>query len=222
MADSLIPRLLDSNTTQQAIGLLAERLSADLPGWKAQIKMAPLWRIQEMARNPVFPTDAKVACVLALLHLQDGVWKIILMERTVNPRDRHSGQVSFPGGRYEESDGDLVNVAIREAEEEIGVAAAHIRIAGQLTSLYIPVSNFLVHPFIGILDLDQPEFRLQTGEVEQLLMPPVHWLAHPDAIKTTDVTAGNGMPLKDVPYFDIEGRVVWGATAMILSEFLSL
>jgi len=217
-----ISQLLHTTTPKQAVEVLTARLSATLPGWTAQMKMAPLWRIQELERNPVFPADAKVACVLNLLHFQEGVWKIILIERTVNPRDRHSGQVSFPGGRHEESDENLRGVAIREAEEEIGISPDHIHVAGQLTALYIPVSNFLVHPFIGVLDHPAPDFRLQAGEVEYLLMPTLTWLSHPEAVKTKDVTAGNGMLLEDVPYFDIEGRVVWGATAMILSEFLAL
>jgi hypothetical protein len=90
-----------------------------------------------------------------------------------------------------------------------------------LTELYIPVSNFVVHPFVGLLD-GPPEFVLQTGEVDQVLTPTLAWLASPEARLQTDLTLGNGMELREVPYFDVETRVVWGATAMITSEFLEL
>lgn len=218
----LIHQLLQTTDPVQAAKLLNARLSEPLPGRKAQFNMAPLWRKQEWERNPLIPADAKVACVLKLLYLHQGHWRVVLMERSVNPRDRHSGQVSFPGGRFEEQDGTLENVALREMQEEIGLLPDQISMAGRLTELYIPVSHFLVYPFVGVITAPEVVFTLQHGEAETILMPEMHRLAGPDAVKTTDVVAGNGMPLKDVPYFDIEGRVVWGATAMILAEFLEL
>ena len=121
---------------------LRQRLKQPLPGREAQFKMASLRRLEELGPNLVPPPGAKVACVLHLIHWADGAWRTVLIERSANPRDRHSGQVSFPGGRYEESDGVLEQVALREAEEEVGVLPEQVTILGRLTELYIPVSNF--------------------------------------------------------------------------------
>ena len=94
------------------IDRLRSRLTEPLPGPEAQFRMAFARRVEELRRNPLPPPDARVACVLNLLHHSNGEWRTLLIQRTTNPRDRHSGQVSFPGGRYEESDGDLVNVGM--------------------------------------------------------------------------------------------------------------
>lgn len=206
---------------QEFIDTLRQRLSGPLPGWKAQFKMASLRRIQELGPNPSIPTDARVACVLNLLHRSEEGWHTVLIQRSANPRDRHGGQVSFPGGSWEEGDGGLANVALREAEEEVGVPAQQIEILGQLTDLYIPVSNFLVHPFVGILH-GTATFSPQPGEVDLVLTPALSTFQTPENRKKTDLTLHQGITLKDVPYFDVDGRVVWGATAMILSEFLEL
>ena len=206
---------------QTFIDLLRARLAGPLPGRAAQFKMASARRLQELGPNLTAPADARVACVLNLLHWEEGHWRTTLIQRTDNPRDRHSGQVSFPGGSWEENDGELANVALRETEEEIGVPAQQIEILGQLTDLYIPVSNFLVHPFVGILN-GKPKFAPQAGEVETVLTPALTVFQSPENRKQIDLTLHQGITLKDVPYFDVEGWIVWGATAMIMSEFLEL
>jgi 8-oxo-dGTP pyrophosphatase MutT (NUDIX family) len=209
------------NLQDNLIETLRERLSGPLPGTEAQFRMAFARRAEELRQNPAPPSGAKVACVLNLLHRHEGQWRTVLIQRTENPRDRHSGQVSFPGGRYEESDGDLVNVALREAHEEVGVSPLEVEVLGRLTELYIPVSNFVVHPFVGVL-LGRPDFRPQPGEVQTILTPALDTFAGQQNRKMTDLTINQGVTLKSVPYFDVDGRVVWGATAMILSEFMEL
>jgi 8-oxo-dGTP pyrophosphatase MutT (NUDIX family) len=183
--------------------------------------MANARRLEELQHLPAPPADARIACVLNLLHRQGNEWRTVLIRRSVNPGDRHSGQVSFPGGRWEESDGALANVALREAEEEIGVPANAVEIIGQLTELYIPVSHFLVYPFVGVL-CEPVSFRPQPGEVEGILTPAVSVLGAAASRKVTDITLAQGYVLRNTPYFDVEGHIVWGATAMILSEFLEL
>lgn len=200
---------------------LRTRLSGPLPGRAAQYRMASTRRLEELQQLPAPPSDARIACVLNLLHRQGDEWRTVLIRRSVNPRDRHSGQVSFPGGRWEESDGALANVALREAEEEIGVPAGAVEIIGQLTELYIPVSHFLVYPFVGVLR-EPVSFRPQTGEVEGILTPPVSLFCAAESRKVKDIAIGQGLVLRNTPYFDVEGHIVWGATAMILSEFLEL
>lgn len=208
-------------STDTFIEQLRARLAGPLPGQAAQFKMAFARRAEELRRNPLPPPGAKVACVLNLLHHNDGEWRTLLIQRAANPHDRHSGQVSFPGGRYEESDGDLVNVALREAHEEVGVSPLEVNVLGRLTELYIPVSNFLVYPFVGLL-LGPPRFKPQQGEVEAIITPPISIFSQAENRKMTDLTIGPDIKLQDVPYFDVGGRVVWGATAMILSEFLEV
>ncbi|MBL7775797.1 MAG: CoA pyrophosphatase [Saprospiraceae bacterium] len=200
---------------------LRRRLTEPLPGREAQYRMASLRRLQELSPHPEPPASAKIACVLTLLFLKNGAWHTVLIERTANPRDRHSGQISFPGGRWEPTDGALENVALREAEEEIGVPAKQVLILGQLTDLYIPVSNFLVHPFVGMLHT-QPAFRPQPGEVASIITPPLDLFKKAENRKETEVRLAHGVTIPNVPYFEVEGRIVWGATAMIMNEFLEI
>jgi 8-oxo-dGTP pyrophosphatase MutT (NUDIX family) len=203
------------------VDTLRQRLAGPLPGRDAQYKMASMLRLQELSPHPAPPVTAQIACVLNLWFLQNGIWHTVLIERTANPRDRHSGQVSFPGGRWEATDGELANVALREAEEEVGVPARHVEILGQLTDLYIPVSNFLVHPFVGLLHTPV-NFQAQPGEVEAILTPALSVFLSSENRKQTDVKINQGITLQNVPYFEVEGRIVWGATAMIMNEFLEL
>ncbi len=204
------------------VDTLRTRLAGPLPGREAQYKMAGLRRIQELGPNPVPPPNARIACVLNLLHRQGNAWHTVLIQRTTNPRDRHSGQVSFPGGSWDDRDGELSNVALREAEEEVGVPQQYVEIIGRLTELYIPVSNFLVHPFVGVLH-GPANFHPQPGEVETILTPALSIFRSPDRRKVSDVRVGEeGLVLKNVPYFDVDGHMVWGATAMIISEFQEL
>jgi hypothetical protein len=112
-------------------------------------------------------------------------------------------------------------VALREAHEEVGVSPLQVEILGRLTELYIPVSNFVVHPFVGVL-LGPPDFTPQPGEVEAILTPSLTLFSQFENRKVTDLTVGQGIKLTGVPYFEVEGRAVWGATAMILSEFLEV
>lgn len=204
------------------VDTLRRRLAGPLPGRAAQYKMASMRRLQELdAHQTGPPAEARVACVLNLLYRQGDAWHTVLIERTANPRDRHSGQVSFPGGRWEDSDGALANVALRETEEEVGAPAQQVELLGRLTELYIPVSNFLVYPFVGLLH-GPARFRPQAGEVEAILTPPLATFQVSDNRKMADIQINQAVALKNVPYFDVEGRMVWGATAMIMNEFLEL
>lgn len=198
---------------------LQTQLQGPLPGQDAQYRMAPAFR----GRQAPAPGQARLAGVLALLYPKDSIWHLALIERVaaVNATDRHGGQISFPGGKYESDDGILLNTALREAQEEIGVVAKDIKMLGALTELYIPVSNFSVHPFVGWLDY-VPNFQPQWSEVQAVLEVPFELLQAPATLQTTDVKVGTGMVLKEVPYFNLFGRVVWGATAMILSELLEV
>jgi 8-oxo-dGTP pyrophosphatase MutT (NUDIX family) len=200
---------------------IRERLALPLPGREAQYKMAFAHRVEELQRRLNPPDNAKKGCVLLTLWEEQGAWHTALIRRTENPRDRHSGQISFPGGRHDDGDGSFAFTAMREAHEEIGIPPEHVEILGTLTELYIPVSNFSVYPFIGLLR-QAPSFKLQVGEVEQVFSVPLIQFQNPDFQTTADVMVGGQLLVREVPCFMVEDRPVWGATAMILSEFLAL
>lgn len=200
---------------------IRERLEGPLPGREAQYKMAFAHRVEELKNRLTPPDNAKTACVLLSLWQEEDQWRTALIRRTENPRDRHSGQISFPGGRHDEGDESFAHTALREANEEIGIEPGQVEILGRLTELYIPVSNFSVYPFIGYLS-QPPRFSLQIGEVEQVFSPALGHFQDPEVRTTADVMVGGLMQVKSVPCFMLEGRPIWGATAMILSEFLAL
>ncbi|MEM9917107.1 MAG: CoA pyrophosphatase [Bacteroidota bacterium] len=205
---------VDSTFIQQ----LQRSMSQPLPGPEAHYKMA------HVGRNlaPKVPSNARIACVLQLLYPVDRDWHIVLIERqSSNRNDRHSGQISFPGGGYEASDETLVNGALREAWEEVGVEPKKVSVLGALTELYIPVSNFLVHPFLGYTT-ERPDFRRQESEVRSILEVPLSWLQNPESVQKTDLPINKQLVLKDVPHFNVKGHIVWGATAMMLSELLEI
>ncbi len=193
---------------------IRKKLNQSLPGRDAQLAMAPSLR----RHYKEAPSDVTIACVLVLLFPKNDDWHFTLIQRMPHEKDRHSGQISFPGGRLEDDDDSLVAGALREAEEEVGIPRDEINVLGRLTELYIPVSNFLVHPFVGFLE-KAPEFVPQPSEVDNILEIPIEELNKNENKKTRDIKGGKNIVLKDVPYFDFEGKVVWGATAMMLSEF---
>lgn len=197
---------------------LKKQLELPLPGRAAQLSMAHGTRRLYKSPQP----DSKIACVLVLFYPKNGEWFMVLIHRTSsNPNDRHGGQIGFPGGRYETTDGSLLNAALREANEEIGIVHQDVKIIGRLSELYIPVSDFLVHPFVGHLDY-MPVFIPQESEVRGILEVPFEVFFHKDTLKKMDLPISNKMILKEVPYFDIDGQVVWGATAMMLGELLAV
>lgn len=197
---------------------LSMGLSRPLPGWQAQIRMAHPVRYRRC--TPL--ADARQAGVLALLVPKEGQWHVVFIERQChNPNDRHGGQISFPGGGWSPQDSDLSQTALRETEEEIGVPASDIRLLGALTELYIPISNFVVYPYVGVVAY-QPVFRPQYEEVKEVLTAPFNWFYRPEALKRGKLRAWPGIELENVPWFDLHGKVLWGATAMILSELLEV
>jgi 8-oxo-dGTP pyrophosphatase MutT (NUDIX family) len=189
-----------------------------LPGETAQFRMANPRRVPLKDA----PTDARMACVLALLYPRNGVWHFALIERTShNPNDRHKGQMSFPGGQLDSTDASLEACALREAHEEIGIHTADVELIGALSELYIPVSGYRVVPFLGFTR-STPHFVLQKNEVAQLIEAPISRLLDDDVIQFRDIWISEKITLPDVPYYAIEGKMVWGATAMILGELMEL
>jgi len=161
--------------------------------------------------------------VLVLLFPEKDDWHVALMERSShNPNDRHGGQISFPGGSFDpENDPSLLHTALREAHEEMGIEPKEAEVLGALTDLYIPVSNFHVFPFVACLRA-APVFVPQEEEVSAILTAPISFFTDEKSIQITELVLGGNFVLKDVPCFMVEGRVMWGATAMIMSELTAV
>jgi 8-oxo-dGTP pyrophosphatase MutT (NUDIX family) len=200
---------------------LRKRLQEPLPGIAAQMKMIShrLAISTDKVSHFKIPETHKKASVLALLYLKGNVWYTALMQRPESPYP-HSRQISFPGGGVEEFDINTQDTALRETEEEFGIPKNTIEVLGQLTDLYIPVSNYLVHPFVGYLSAP-PLFIPDSSEVEEILEIPIAHLLDIQNRKIKTIATHSGT-LPDVPYFDLNQKVVWGATAMMLSEFATV
>jgi 8-oxo-dGTP pyrophosphatase MutT (NUDIX family) len=190
-------------------------LRKPLPGIAAQIKLAPEYRMESLRATP--PADARTAGVLILLYPHDGEWHFPLIKR-VEDGLVHGGQISLPGGSQEPGE-SLQATALREACEEIGAACADIEVLGQLSTIYIPPSNFLVTPTVGCVDR-RPDFHCDPREVAELIEVPLSVLFNRDVVKREPWSLRGVMV--EVPFYQIGAHKVWGATAMILSEFSML
>src|SRR5690606_8907398 len=187
-----------------------------LPGESAHLEMAPLQRILELKRMAVSQDSAKKAGAMALFYPgREYDTKMALILRKTS-RDVHSGQVGFPGGKIEPGDRSFLDTALRETEEEIGIQRSKIDVIRNLTEIYIPPSNFLVYPFMGLLN-EFPKFVLQPSEVEDLIEVNLSEFLDEKAIITKKVNTSYGINI-ETPAFYLNDHVVWGATAMMLSE----
>lgn len=194
---------------------IQSRLTKNLPGARAQANMAPAPDLPERF-DLEQRKSARKSAVLILLYQESGKVKFPLIVRQ-KYEGVHSGQVALPGGKYEQGDDSLIATALREAEEEIGVERSSIQVLGALTDLFVPPSNFNILPVVGWIK-DRPVFNPEAKEVNMILEADLNTLLDP-AIKKTEKKAFFQSTEVDVPYYHIEGQVVWGATAMILSEF---
>lgn len=196
---------------------LKNQLQQALPGAKAHGIMAP-YRNSSSVKYSI-GKDPKLSAVMILLYPKDEEINVLLIKRN-EYEGTHSAQISFPGGRKDDSDLSLLETAIRETREETGVVIKENEVYGELSSLYIPPSNYLVSPFIAVKE-KIPEFIPDKREVSYLLDFPLLMLKDNSIVKETTVKTGTGSQLK-VPYFDIKNEIVWGATAAILSELKEL
>ena len=193
---------------------LKQRLQAVLPGKAAQDRM--MSRVKDMPGE--IPKDAKPSAVLVVLFPIEGEWHILYIQR-VKDGHAHSGQISFPGGKQEPDDADLRATALREAQEEVGIMSSHVEVIGRLTSLYIPVSNFNVYPFVAVAQY-RPEYYIQQTEVEKIVELPVRELLNQELKSIVEVTSPIDKTfVRKVPAYMLpEGAILWGATAMITAE----
>ncbi len=192
----------------------------ELPGRAAQLLMTPEIRKKELLDLDFKTLTPKLASVMCLLYPdQKGELHFPLILRNKYP-GVHSNQVGFPGGGFEKNDKDFLACACRETEEEIGVSKNDVQYVKQLTDVYIPPSNFLVKAFVGILDYT-PIFKPDESEVQKIIEVPLKDLLDNTKLTQKKISASYATSLM-VQAFEFNQYVVWGATAMILSELKEL
>ena len=187
-----------------------------LLGLEAQARMAPPYRRDQIAVM-LDPPACKQAGVLILLYPLDGQLCFPLTRRPESV-EYHKGQISLPGGSQENGE-SLYQTALREAQEEVGVAAGSVELVGQLSQLYVPPSNFCIRPFVGYV-AQRPNFEIEAVEVAELIEAPLGALFDPATTRVEDWEIRGGVV--PIPFYQFGPHKVWGATAMILSEFAAM
>lgn len=193
---------------------LKTNLQKPLPGVEAQFEMAHVKRERVLA-NTYESQNYRPSAVLILLYPNEQKQTSVLLIERMTYNGHHSGQIAFPGGKAEPNDVDLQATALREFFEETG-ADVTPTVIGKLTPVYIPVSKFMVQPFVSFVE-QKPNFSASAYEVNELIEWEINHLLKPEIIKETTIEPTPGYKIK-TPYFDVQGKVLWGATAMMLNE----
>lgn len=193
---------------------LTDRLLLPLPGGDAHepFRAHPVGDVRPLFDHKLPP---KPGGVIILLYETAGKIKFPLIKRQ-EYAGAHSGQISFPGGKSDPGETG-VETALRECEEEIGVNRSQLSVIGQLSDFFVMPSNFMVTPVIATIDY-RPEFKPDAYEVARILEGDLSLLLRPDAMKQKEILAA-GKYKMIAPHFEIDGEIVWGATAMMLNEF---
>ncbi len=195
---------------------LKETLRGELPGPVAHHKLLPPGRRLKTYDHEL--SSVRQSSVLLLI-FPEGDRIFICLTRRPATMTFHPGQISFPGGKVEKEDLSAEMAALREAREEVGIDTSAIEILGKLSDLYVEVSKFSIQPFLAWSD-KKPEFLVNTLEVEELILFPLSDFVANETISEVELDTVTG-PLR-VNYYSYNGEVIWGATAMILSELIEI
>lgn len=198
---------------------LSKRLVNELPGAQAHRKVMSYARDGAKEIRRTNSTYRESAVLILVYPDPSQVLHTVLIERP-KYEGVHSGQIAFPGGAKEDSDSDLIETALREANEEVGLNSTEIQLVGSLTEVYIPPSNFIVHPVVAWMD-KTPSLVADDYEVESILHVPILPLTKSEAIAPQKIRMSNGADLK-VGAYTHENHLIWGATAMMIAEFTEL
>lgn len=197
---------------------LKSALAKPIPGASAHLNMVPSGRTEKyMSPNGSYK---KASVHITVFEKNSEPHLLYIKRASVIKDDKHSGQISFPGGQLEDSDLTLEDCALRETNEELGLDISKIERLGPITPIYVYVSNFMVYPFVGIYH-GIPKYTLQKSEVDFVIEAPIRDLLSDSIIKIKDIPVRD-LVLRDVPYYDLQGETLWGATAMMTSEFISV
>ena len=200
---------------QHFITQLEITITNDLPGEESQQKMRVNY--DQSIELPFSKNNSTASAVLILLYLEDNEIHFFLTKRS-NELEHHKGQISLPGGTQEENE-ELTHTALRETQEEIGINKTSISIIGSMTPLFVPVTGFMIHPFIGYSS-NKLEPTPDPSEVEAIFSVNISDLLN-ETNQTIEKRNIRGYDV-EVPYFKLNNYEVWGATSMILSEFRDL
>ena len=190
-------------------------IPVELPANLAHLKMAPKGRLEELRNIDLKTKNPRIAAVMMLFYPKNDETHLVLIVRNAY-NGVHSSQIAFPGGKYEISDINFEETALRETEEEVGVSLEKMEIIKKFTPVYIPPSNFLVHPFLGIAK-EELSFYPDIREVADIIELPLSVFLDDKIIIETTLSTSYAVDIL-VPAFNIQNHIVWGATAMILSE----
>jgi len=199
---------------------IKHKLSAPLPGIDSHMKMAPEHRAEQLADYQNGIKHARKSAVLILFYGESETLRMIVIRRS-NYVGVHGGQIAFPGGRYEEEDGDVRITALREIEEEIGIARDKIEVLGRLSDIYVPPSNYLISVFVGYLS-EKPVYTIQEREVADVIEIPFVDFFKADLIKQKEFLVSSTNEASKAPYFDVTNAEIWGASAMVIHELLDI
>lgn len=206
-------------TLPVAVSEIEAALKRPLPGWSSQKQMAPENRRTDISRMMLMREDHRQSSVLVLLYPNEDQHLHFVLIRRPEYDGVHSGQIALPGGGRE-GDEDLQTTALRETYEEIGVPAPQIVLLGALSPLYIPPSNYMVYPHVGYCAA-RPNYRPSPREVAEIIEPPLALLLD-ERLRRDEYRHFPQVGRARVPYYEIEGHKVWGATAMMLAEFAAI
>ncbi|MGM8363368.1 NUDIX hydrolase [Flavobacterium sp. ARAG 55.4] len=200
---------------QHFLKIIPNLVQASLPAFASHEKMMPLERKQLLKRINLEEKHPREAAVTMLFYPKNQQTHLVLIVRN-SYEGVHSAQIAFPGGKFETGDINLRETALRETEEEIGISRSKIQIVKDFSPLYIPPSNFMVYPFLGVCT-EEPAFILDPEEVASIIELPLE-VFQDDAILSVENLSTSYGAFIEVPAFKIDEHIVWGATAMMLSE----
>ena len=178
---------------------------------KAHLEMSPYRKLWDS-----IDSQSAIKCAVGIHVFFDKEPKIVLIERPSIMR-KHAGQIAFPGGKMDEIDLDLVHTAMRESEEELGINPQSTQHIGSLSPVFIPVTNYVVYPFVFIHE-KKPSFVANELEVHTILFLSFSTLLNPSFQTSKDISVENGEVLSHVPCFEFENKTIWGATSLMLNE----
>jgi 8-oxo-dGTP pyrophosphatase MutT (NUDIX family) len=200
---------------QEFLQFVPKLIDARLPAFEAHIKMAPPERLETLKKIDFRENKPRIAAVMMLFYPKNDITHLVLIVRNTY-KGVHSAQIAFPGGKYEHDDADFTFTALRETHEEVGIHPNKIEVLKPFTELYIPPSNFMVHPFLGV-SREELVFVPEPSEVANIIELPLSVFLS-DAIVVNTILSTSYADNVSIPAFKIENHIVWGATAMMLSE----
>ncbi len=203
---------------EQFTSALQDAFLGPLPGKTAHELLKPYLKISKHLDAPQLG-QPRAGAVMALIYPVQQMPHLLFIERPVYD-GVHSGQIAFPGGKVENEDSSYREAALRETFEEVGIQASQIEIVGALTEVYVFASNFMVYPYVGILQ-EPPVVIPEKNEVAGILEVPLYTFFNADIVKEKPIKNALGFTLM-APYYDLDGKVLWGATAMMVSELCSI